>query len=221
VPDVAWWRHKLATGEVPGQQGRLLAIVDHADAVRGYIEVMPFRVGSAVVIRQAELVEGTAWAAVATPLLQALCDLAPTLPTPQGQEAAKSLTFVLGPDHPLATVLRETVATRTYPPSAWYVRVPELPRFLLRISSVLEDRLARSAFRGYGGDLTLDFYRGGLRLTFAHGALVHIGPWQRPAWGGQEQADAAFPPGIFLQLLFGYRRLDQLRAAYPDVWRRD
>ena len=221
LPDAAWWRHKRATGEVPGQQGRLLAIIDHTSAVRGYVELIPFRVGPTVGIRQAELVEGTAWAEVAAPLLQALRDLAPTLPTQQVQEPARSLTFVLSPDHPLATILAETMATRVYPPSAWYVRVPDLPRFLLHIRSVLEHRLARSIFSGYNGDLTLDFYRGGLRLTFVQGSLVTAGGWQRPAWGGQEQAEAAFPPGIFLQLLFGYRRLDQLRAAYPDVWYRD
>jgi len=26
---------------------------------------------------------------------------------------------------------------------------------------------------------------------------------------------------VFLQLLFGYRRLDELRHAFPDVWARD
>lgn len=101
------------------------------------------------------------------------------------------------------------------------MRVPDLPRFLLRIRSVLADRLARSSFHGYRGELTLDFYRAGLRLVFAGGKLVTVEDRQRPPWGGQEQADAAFPPLVFLQMLFGYRHLDQLRAAFPDVWRRD
>jgi GNAT superfamily N-acetyltransferase len=221
LPSGSWWRYKLATGETPGQRGRLLAVVDPADAVHGYVEVMPFRTGPAVIIRQAELEDEATWAAVAAPLLGALRDLAPTIPALETPEPATRLTFVLGPDHPLATILTATVATRAYPPSAWYVRVPNLPRFLVRIASVLAERLAHSPFRDFSGDLTLDCYRNGLRLTFAHGALVGIGPWQRPAWGGQEQADAAIPLLLFLQLLFGYRRLDQLRATFPDVWYRD
>lgn len=218
LPSGAWWAQKLATGEDPGQQGRLLAIVDRRDAVRGYVEVIPVRTGPTIGIRQAELADGRGWQAVAVPLLQALRDLAPTLATQQVQGPATSVTFVLGADHPLAMILTETVATRVYPPSAWYVRVPDLPHFLRRLRSAFADRLARSAFRGYSGELTLDFYRGGLRLTFAQGALVHAVERRRSAWGGQEQAAAAFPPGLFLQLLFGYRRLDQLRAASPDVW---
>lgn len=221
LPDMAWWRHKLATGDIPGQRGRLLAVVDPADAVRGYVEVMPFRTGPAVIIRQAELVDGSAWAAVAAPLLGALRELAPTIPVLETPEPATRLYLVLGPDHPLATILAARAATRAYPPSAWYVRVADLPRFLLLIRSVLAERLARSPYRDFGGDLTLDFYRDGLRLTFARGALAAIEPWRRPAWGGQEQADAAIPPSLFLQLLFGYRRLDQLRATFPDVWYRD
>ena len=33
--------------------------------------------------------------------------------------------------------------------------------------------------------------------------------------------NAAFPPLVFLQLLFGYRDLDELRHAFPDVRARD
>ena len=124
-----------------GQQGRLLTIVDGRDAVRGYVEVIPYRNGPTVDIRQAELTDGRCWRAAATPLLQALRGLAPTLPTQQVQGSATSVTFVLGPDHPLAKLLTETVATHIYPPSAWYVRVPDLPRFLLRLRPVLEERL--------------------------------------------------------------------------------
>ncbi len=98
---------------------------------------------------------------------------------------------------------------------AWYLRVADLPRFLGHVAPALERRLAESAHAGYTGELTLDFYRGGLRLAFERGKLSMIEDWQRPVWG---EAKAGFPPLVFLQALFGYRSLHELRGIYPDVW---
>jgi hypothetical protein len=67
----------------------------------------------------------------------------------------------------------------------------------------------------YSGELTLDFYRGGLRLVFDRGKLITVEDWQRPIWNAQP--DGRFPPLVFLQALFGYRSLAALRAAFPDV----
>ena len=39
--------------------------------------------------------------------------------------------------------------------------------------------------------------------------------WQRPHWG---ESKIGFPPLVFLQVLFGYRSLHELRSLYPDVW---
>ena len=95
------------------------------------------------------------------------------------------------------------------------MRVPDLPAFLTLIAPILERRLAASPLAAWSGEVRLDFYRGGLRLTFEAGRLVAAAPWQRPIWG--ERQGASFPPLVFLQLLFGYRSLDALRAAFPDV----
>lgn len=40
-----------------------------------------------------------------------------------------------------------------------------------------------------------------------------------PAYG--DGADAGCPPLLFLQLLFCYRSLAELRAFFPDVWVND
>ena len=93
--------------------------------------------------------------------------------------------------------------------------MPDLPAFLLHIAPSLEDRLARSIAPGYTGELKLSFYRQGLRLVFDAGRLATVETW-RPRH--EDQGSAAFPGLTFLQLLFGYRTLDELQAAFTDCW---
>jgi hypothetical protein len=123
-------------------------------------------------------------------------------------------------DHPLRSVLGELVpVSLTYPyaayPDLWYIRVPDLTRFVQQVAPALEHRLASSAQAGYTGELAIDFYRSGLRLAFESGNLVVVERWQRPLWG---ESKIGFPPLVFQQLLFGYRSLHELRCLYPDVW---
>ena len=44
---------------------------------------------------------------------------------------------------------------------------------------------------------------------------TRVWAWSRPLWG---EGKAGFPALVFLQLLFSYRSLDELRGFYPDVW---
>lgn len=100
-------------------------------------------------------------------------------------------------------------------PYPWYMRVADVPRFVRQVVPALERRLADSAHAGYSGELTIDLYRGGLRLAFDNGKLTAVEDWSKPVWG---EAMAGYPPLVFLQALFGYRSLDELRDIYPDVW---
>ena len=54
-----------------------------------------------------------------------------------------------------------------------------------------------------------------MRLGFESGKLAVAEAWRRPPWG---DAKAGIPPLVFLQLLFGYRSLHELRGIYPDVF---
>ena len=65
------------------------------------------------------------------------------------------------------------------------------------------------------GEFTLDFFRGGLHMVFDRGHIMQIEPWRAPVY--KSDADATCPALVFLQLLFGYRSLDELRYAFPDV----
>lgn len=128
----------------------------------------------------------------------------------------RALSFAVPQHHPVMEALR--AVTRPQPfdaPYAWYVRVADQPALLRTLAPALERRLASSPFAGYTGDLALDFYRGGLRMVWREGKLSEVSDWMKPVWG---EGNAAFPPGVFLQLLFGYRDLRELRHAFPDVW---
>ena len=123
----------------------------------------------------------------------------------------RAIEFYLGDEHPLYDSIPGRLTRRT-PPYAWYIRVPDLSAFLRHIAPALERRLASSAQAGYSGELRISFYRRGLRFTFSQGAI------SVEAWTPEdiEEGDAAFPDLTFLQLLFGFRSLEELLHAFPD-----
>ncbi|HEY1351938.1 MAG TPA: GNAT family N-acetyltransferase [Ktedonobacteraceae bacterium] len=130
--------------------------------------------------------------------------------------ALSELSFYLGSTHPVYEVLGEELVRAKEPPYAWYVRVKDLPAFLMHIAPALEKRLATSYVAGYTGEIKLDFYRGGLHMVFEQGRLTVAEPWQVPLYASN--ASGGFPPLVFLQVLFGHRSIEALRQAFPDVW---
>lgn len=130
---------------------------------------------------------------------------------------ANRIFFEIGSTHPACTALGKIAISRGRP-YAWYMRVTNISAFIQHIAPVLEQRMANSIIAGYSGVTTINFYRGGLQLTFADGKLTEAAEWHRPAW---TNADAGIPALVFLQLLFGYRSLSELREIYPDVTAND
>ncbi|WP_242527345.1 hypothetical protein [Ktedonosporobacter rubrisoli] len=131
-------------------------------------------------------------------------------------EAFREISFSLGTTHPIHELLGEALDHPREPPHAWYIRVKNLPAFLLHIAPALEQRLATSSVAGLSQEIKLNFYRGGLRIVFERGRLVGAEDWQAPVYGSP--ADGAFPPLVFLQVLFGHRSIETLRQVFPDVW---
>jgi hypothetical protein len=95
------------------------------------------------------------------------------------------------------------------------MRVPDVRTFLLRIRPVLETRLATSAMAGYSGLLRLNFYQSQLALRFDAGQLVDVGDFRPEHFF---DADAYFPDLSFLQLLFGYRSVEEIHQIRPDCF---
>jgi GNAT superfamily N-acetyltransferase len=169
--------------------------------------------GRAETVDMAELLPGTSWLEVAPSLLRHLKTAGLAAAESDPKQPFESLRFRLPLSHPLFEILKGH-EPHINAGCAWYLRVHDLPRFLLHIKPVLEARLAASAWAGWSGDLVIGQYRTGLKLTFTKGALASVEAY-RPVVGQDE--NARFPELTFLQLLFGYRSLSELERAFADV----
>jgi hypothetical protein len=222
-----FWQHHIDSWDDPIVQragpvgtdlyGRLHMIVDRSGEIVGYTWLAAKRWDSDLVVFALQLAANTNWQAATPGLLRALRTHGEQTPvTDEKTKPFSAINLNLGRAHPIYAVLPETLASRVVPPYAWCVRVPDVPGFIQHIAPVLEARIASSIITGYSGDLKVDFYRRGLRVQFADGRLTVAEPWRAPAYGSD--ANAGFPPLVFLKLLFGYRSLDDLRASFPDAW---
>lgn len=168
-----------------------------------------------------EIAPAASWFAVTPSVLRYLADFGRRTAQPDATQFG-SLSFALGRDHPVYPVLGGR-ARAGLDSGAWYIRIPDLPRFLLHIAPALDRRLAQSSFAAYTGTLKLSFYRAGLHLTFADGHLTAAEPWRPTDAHGtlllghpDDGNDAAFPDLTFTELLLGYRSLAELTFAHAD-----
>ncbi len=158
--------------------------------------------------------EGQSLRAAMPAVLRALKGLA----LEEGQKQNKELKGIylnLGRVHPAYDAMPE-LHTRTRSPYGWYIRVPDVPGFIKHIAPALEKNLAQSVCAGHTGEIKINEYRGGLRLIVEQGK-VRAETWQ-PV---EHEADAGFPPLVFLQLLFGRHSMADLREILPDVWAKE
>jgi len=126
-------------------------------------------------------------------------------------------SFDLGASHPVYDVLPERMP-RVGNPYAWYLRVENIPDFLMHIGPVIEKRIAASPVSGHNGELKLCFYRSGVKLFFTGGKLK-VSEGYIPE--GSEDGDVLFPDLTFLRVLFGYTSFDEVEKMFPDCFARN
>lgn len=215
--DETRWRYDL-TGHSKGsgQEAQIHCILDAQGYIVGYYSTSNHLWGSCLALWEMAVDEGISLRSVLPTVTRAV--------RAQGEAYAatakpkkKTLTairFLLGLEHPAYDALDAKLGPprRAY---SWYVRVPDVPAFIRHIAPVLDRRLAASVMSGFSGELNITSYRGGLHLVFEDGKLTEAADWQAPETNQKWDA-AGFPPLVFLQLLFGYRSLEELRHAFPD-----
>lgn len=215
------WDQRLFQYEISGKsqgnvnRAELRVIETDTHQAVGFLAHPPRRWGATMGLFVFELKTGVSWQAVTPCVARYLAEIGKTLPPFHGEEPFTSFTFSLGEDHPAYTVFKSRLP-RFRPPYAWYLRVPDLPGFIQHIASVLERRLAQSILAGYSGDHKITFYQNGLRLKIEHGKLTGVEPYRPHPVG--HNGETGFPGLTFLQLLFGYRSLEELRYAFADCW---
>ena len=214
VRDEAMWRYELTGRSVDAAPRLVLAVVEAATPPHepvgfiGHVDE-PWLEGE-LNVHQLEVVPGVPWSAVLPSVWRYLAGAADDTAKASGRPVA--MVAVEGPGHPVARLAAVTFET-VHPAYAWYIRVPDVARFLHHIGSVLEARLAGSPLAGYGGDVRLNFFTHGVVLRFVAGRLAGVDPWEQP---DSEAAHASFPDRTFLQLLFGHRSFAELVGWYAD-----
>ncbi len=214
VRDATMWRYELAGKGEKNWTRPVVSVIETPDGeALGYVAHESRMMSDRLNVMDAEVKPGVSWLRIAPGLLRHLWAAGETMGARDGKRM-HSIVFQFGTEHPLYEVAPKALAHEKRP-YAWYLRVADLPAFLTTIAPVLAERLARSAVVGYTGALKLSFYRSGLLLKFEGGQLTGVEPWTPT---NEDQGSAAFAGLTFLQPLFGYRTVSELREVYPDCW---
>lgn len=214
VWDAALWRHELLEKSPANINRRELRVIETAAGERvGSLAHPPTLWDGALLATHYEVRPGRSWLAVTPSVIRYLWAAGGDYAARDGQTRA-AFGFGLGTEHPVYQAAGACLPHERAP-YAWYVRVPDLPAFLRRVAPALERRLAASCAAGHTGEVKVSFYRAGLRLQLEQGRLT-VAPW-RPV-PKLDEGQAAFPEHTFLHLLFGHRRLDELKHLYRDCW---
>ncbi len=103
-------------------------------------------------------------------------------------------------------------------PGQWLVRIHDISRFLRKIGPVLEKRIAESACAGVSRYVVINLYRQAYKLKFSGGRLADV-----MSLGfvdssmGADGGALCIPPDAFVRLVTGFRSLDRLSDAWPDI----
>ncbi len=215
VRDAALWRYELAGRSQDSAHRVELCLVETAGGEPAGFLVYTTRFfgGPKLAVVVYELKPGISWLGATPCVLRYIGAIGEACARRDGEDF-ESFIFALGAEHPAYQVAPDRLP-HVRRPYAWYVRVPDMPDFVRCVGPALERRLAESPLAGHSGEFKISFYRDGLQLAFEMGRLAGVTPWS-PMPG--DWSDVAFPGLTFLQILLGYRSLDELLYAFPDCW---
>ncbi len=123
-----------------------------------------------------------------------------------------------GPETQTLARIGRSLGSTARPAYQWLLRISDVARFLSKIGPALERRVAASDCAGLTADLCVNLYRQAYVLHFQTGKLTQV---ERAGFVdasmGADGGDLNIPPDAFVRLVLGYRDLDQLREAWPDI----
>jgi len=131
-------------------------------------------------------------------------------------EKAGEIRLVGSPANRLVR-LAHSLGSSSLPAYQWLWRIPDPVRFLTKISPVLERRLASGGCAGLTAKFSLNLYRRAYTLNFEAGSLAVEPLGFVDTSMGADGGDWCLPPEAFIRLSLGYRSLDQLQDAWPDM----
>jgi GNAT superfamily N-acetyltransferase len=211
----AYWQYEIDGKSTQNIQRSELRLIEIADGeLVGFIQHAKTVCNPVIILWSYELNAGISWLDVTPSVIRYLVKTGKEFAAKKDKIELSGYRFGLGVDHPAFQVLPGRMP-RVEKPYAWYIRVADLPDFLLHIGSELERRLADSYLVGHTGDLKISFYRSAVKLSFEKGALKGVDSYQPEH---NEDADVLFPDLTFLRVLFGYESFDVVENAFPDCF---
>ena len=213
IRDSLAWRYELV-GKSKKNVNRLeLKVIETATSERvGFLAHSAHLRRNRLEVEHYELAPGASWFAVTPAVIRHLWSTGQEWSAKDPAKEMESFAFRLGAGHPVYEAARSRLPA-TRPAYAWYLRVADVPGLCGRFAPVLQQRLERSALSGYSGELKISCYRTGLRLSFEGGVLNRSASWRASE---DDPPGAAFPDLTFLQLLFGFRSLEELENSFAD-----
>ena len=132
-------------------------------------------------------------------------------------EGAQQVLIAWPVSAPLVALAR-SLGSQMIPGGQWLLHFPEVAQFLSKIGPALESRLAASAWRGLSRALTINLFRRAYRLRFEGGHLAGVDSLGFvDSSMGADGGDLLIPSDAFVRLVSGFRSLDQLFDAWPDI----
>jgi hypothetical protein len=123
-----------------------------------------------------------------------------------------------GPASNTLVRIARSLGSRTGEPDQWLLRITDLMALLRKLAPLFERRLAASLHDGLTQQLCINLFRRAVILHFVAGKLSQVvDAGFVDASMGADGGDLCIPPDAFVRLLVGYRTLDELRDAWPDI----
>ena len=123
--------------------------------------------------------------------------------------------------NPADPLYRWAVALGGSAPSPYQnlINAPDAGKLLTRIAPVLDKRLSGAGLNQLTTHLLINFYRLAVDVVIENGriAAVEDQGFVDTSIAAPERSDLCIPPDAFARLVFGYRDLDALKDAWPDV----
>ena len=198
--DAAIWQYLLTCTDGTEMEAENWLLQDAAGHVAGYLRLPRHHFGEELVVNEVSRLDFDA----ALAALRHLKTLA--------EERAKPGIRLTLPDNCTLMRLARSLGAHDLGTYAWQIYVPDMTALLRVLAPAFERRLAASPFAGLTREVQLRLYRETIALRFVAGRLTEVANL-----GFTRRGDVNFPPLAFIPLLLGYRTVEELRAAYPDV----